>query len=408
MPTERTFAIIGAGVAAASAADALRENGFDGRIVMIGAETDPPYNRPALSKERLRGEISDEQALLHPADHYRDLNVELLLGRRVSHVSIIEKHITFADNTTLQYDRLLLATGARVRRLNAPGGDLEGIYYLRSLHDCAALSEALKGHPRVLVVGTGFIGCEVAASARTLGCEVTLVGRTPPLAHVLGEEIGDIYSEYHRAQGIDLKIGSYVERFEGNGRLERSVLFDGTVVPCDVAVVGIGVTPALEILAGEPIQIEDGGIPVDEFGRSSVPSVFAAGDAALSWNPRYAKRLRVEHFDNAQRQAVVAAKAMLGPTDPYNPIPSFWSDQFSYSLQYRGHSPSWDSIVYRGDKAGASFSAFYMAKGVLQAVCSVNRYKENTAARRFIGKHIDPGVLANDGINLKEYQKIES
>ena len=408
MSAKQNIVIVGAGVGAASAADTLRENGYDGRLIMIGAEADLPYNRPELSKERLRREVTDEQALLHPADYYHEHDVELMLEHRVSHVSIIEKHITFADNTTLQYDRLLLATGARVRRLNAPGGDLEGIYYLHSLHDCAALSEALKGRPRVLVVGTGFIGCEVAASARTLGCEVTLVGRTPPLAHVLGEEIGDIYSEYHRAQGIDLKIGSYVERFEGNGRLERAVLFDGTAVSCDVAVVGIGVTPALEILAGEPIRIEDGGIPVDEFGRSSVPGVFAAGDVALSWNPRYAKRLRVEHFDNAQRQAVVAAKAMLGPTDPYNPIPSFWSDQFSYSLQYRGHAPSWDSIVYRGDRVGGSFSAFYMASGILQAVCSVNRYKENTAARRFIGKQIDPGVLANDGINLKEYQKIES
>lgn len=403
MGAQKTIAIVGAGVGAASAADTLRENGYDGRLVMIGAEADLPYNRPELSKERLRSEVTDEQALLHPADYYHEHDIELMLEHRVQHVGLAEKVIQFADGKTLTYDSLLVATGAKVKRLNSPGGDLSGIYYLRSLRDSASLADALKSHPRVLVVGTGFIGCEVAASARKLGCEVTLAGRTPPLAHVLGDEIGDIYSGYHRSQGVDLRIGTYVERFEGHGRLERAVLFDGTVVECDIAVVGIGVEPALEILQGQPIETGDG-ILVNEFGQSSVPNVFAVGDVASSWNPRYGKRLRVEHFDNAQRQAVVVAKAMLGPTDPYNPIPSFWSDQFSYGLQYRGHAPSWDSIVYRGDKAGGSFSAFYMIDGALQAVCSINRYKENTAARRFIGKHIDPAVLADDSVNLKEFQ----
>jgi 3-phenylpropionate/trans-cinnamate dioxygenase ferredoxin reductase subunit len=398
---KQTFAIVGAGVAAASAATTLRESGYDGRLLMIGAEADLPYNRPTLSKERLRGEINDEQTLLHPAADYQAADIEVLREHRVQHVGVREKIITLSDGSTLAYDRSLIATGAHVRRLDAPGSDLPGLHYLRSLRDCAALSDVLKTRPRVLVVGTGFIGCEVAASARTMGCEVTLAGRTAPLAHVLGPEMGDIYAQYHRSAGVHVRTGTYVERFQGDGRLESALLFDGTRVECDVAVVGIGVEPTSDVLHGEPIEAEDG-LLVNEFGQTSVPSIFAAGDVALSWNPRYGKRIRVEHFDNAQRQAVVVAKAMLGSTDPYNPIPSFWSDQFSYGLQYRGYATSWDSIVFRGDTAGGSFSAFYVKSGTLQAACSVNRYKENSAARKLIGKRVDVEILADDRADLKE------
>lgn len=400
---QQIFAIAGAGVAAASAADTLRAEGFDGRIVMIGGEADPPYNRPALSKERLRSEVTGEQTLLHPPEYYGEKAIELVLQRQVEHVAVKERNISFSDGGMLHYDRLLIATGAHVRRFSAPGSELDGIAYLRSLRDCTALADELKKRPRVLVAGTGFIGCEVAASARSLGCDVTLVGRGAPLAHALGPEIGALYTQYHQDAGVAVRTGTFVERFEGDERLENAVLFDGTRVACDLAVIGIGVEPSLSILRGEPVETGDG-ILVNEFCQTSVPSVFAAGDAASSWNPRYAKRLRIEHFDNAQRQAVVAAKAMLGPTEPYNPIPSFWSDQYSYGLQYRGHAPMWDSIVMRGDTNAGSFSAFYMAGGVLQAACSVNRYKENSAARRLIGKHVDPAVLADDHADLKEVQ----
>jgi 3-phenylpropionate/trans-cinnamate dioxygenase ferredoxin reductase subunit len=399
----KTFTIVGAGVAAASAADALRSSGFDGRLVMIGRESDPPYNRPTLSKERLRHEISDPQALLHPANYYRSKAIELLLEHEVQRVNVVERTVQFSTAGTLAYDRVLIATGAHLRFLTVPGSQMAGIYYLRSLRDCRKLSDALAKRPRVLVVGTGFIGCEVAASARTLGCDVTLVGNKAPLAHALGAEIGDLYARYHRAQGVDVRIGTSVERFEGADRLERAVLLDGSRVECDVAVMGVGVEPSLEILRNEPVEVQDG-ILVDEFCQTSAPGVFAAGDVAFSWNPRYAKRLRVEHFDNAQHQAVVAAKAMLGPTEPYNPIPSFWSDQYSYKLQYRGHAPEWDALVFRGNREGASFSAFYLKGGAVQAVCSVNRYKENYAARRLIGKQVEPRLLADDEINVKEIE----
>lgn len=396
-----TFVIVGAGVAAATAAATLRSSGFDGRLVMVGQEADPPYNRPALSKERVRDEIGDEQTLFHPPDYYRSKEIELLLDQRVQHLDVAEHSIRLANAGTLSYDGVLITTGAHLRRLNAPGEQLEGVYYLRSLGDARVLSEALQRRPRVVVAGAGFIGCEVAASATTVGCDVTLVGNTPPLARALGPEIGALYLQYHRAQGVDVRTGTFVASFEGSGRLERAVLQDGSRVDCDVAVIGIGVDPSLEIVRNTPVEIGDG-VLVDEFCRTSVPRVFAAGDVASSWNPRYAKRIRVEHFDNAQHQAIVAAKAMLGPTDPYDPIPSFWSDQFAYSLRYRGDARQWDSIAFRGDAQAGSFSAFYVKSGAVAAVCSVNRYAENYASQRLIGERVDTRLLEDDKINVKE------
>jgi 3-phenylpropionate/trans-cinnamate dioxygenase ferredoxin reductase subunit len=401
--TKPTFAIVGAGVAAATAADTLRAAGFDGRLVMIGRESDPPYNRPMLSKERLRNEVDDAQALFHPLEYYQSKDIELLLEHEVQRVDVADHRIEFTDGGTFQFNRALIATGAQLRRINAPGSDLAGVHYLRSLHDCRELNAALKQRPRVAVVGTGFIGCEVAASARTLGCDVTLIGNKAPLAHALGGEIGELYAQYHRGQGVMVRSGTSVKRFEGRDRLERVALSDGNSVDCDVAVVGVGVEPSTEILRNTPVET-DGGILVDEFCQTSASGIFAVGDVASSWNPRYAKRLRVEHFDNAQHQAIVAAKAMLGPTDPYNPIPSFWSDQYSYSLQYRGQSTDWDALEFRGNGQDGSFSAFYLKGGIVQAVCSVNRYKENYAARRLLGKRVEPRLLKDDQVNVKEIE----
>jgi 3-phenylpropionate/trans-cinnamate dioxygenase ferredoxin reductase subunit len=398
--TKPTFVIAGAGVAAAAAADTLRASGFDGRLVMVGREADPPYNRPALSKELLRGEIDDAQALIHPIEYYGTKDVELLLDHALKSVNVAEHAVGFADGTRLAYDRLLIATGANLRFLPAPGGELAGVYYLRSLRDCRMLTDALKQKPPVLVLGTGFIGCEVAASARMLGCDVTLVGNTPPLQHALGPEIAQRYAEYHRAQGVDVRIGTFARRFEGSGRLERAVLTDGTFVECEVAVIGIGVEPAVDIVRNEPVEVQ-GGILVDEYCRTSAPNVFAAGDVALSWNPRLARRIRVEHFKNAQQQAVVAAKAMLGQTEPYDPIPSFWSNQYSYNLQYRGYAPEWDAVVYRGSMGDASFTAFYLKDGVVEAACSVNRRPENFAARELIGKRVETRLLQDDGTDVR-------
>lgn len=395
------FVIAGAGVAAVSAADTLRASGFDGRLVMIGSEADPPYNRPALSKERLRNQKSDEQLLTHPTDYYREKEIDLLLERTIQQVGVEERTLQLTDGTSLSYDALLIATGAHPRRLDVPGNELDGVYYLRSLQSCRVLSGALEKRPRVLVLGTGFIGCEVAASARALDCEVTLVGNAAPMAKVLGREIGDAYVQYHRQQGVDVRIGTFVERFEGSDRLERAVLLDGSRVACDIAVVGIGVEPSMNSARGEPIETQDG-IVVDEFCRTSVPYVFAAGDVASSWNPRYATRIRVEHFFNAQLQGAAAAKNMLGGDEAYNAIPYFWSDQYAYNLQYRGYAVNWDALAIRGNTGDASFTAFYLKAGSVQAVCSVNRGKENYAARTLVGARAEPRMLQDEAIDLKE------
>ncbi|MGZ3499003.1 MAG: NAD(P)/FAD-dependent oxidoreductase [Vulcanimicrobiaceae bacterium] len=395
------FIIVGAGVAAATAAETLRSSGFDGSIMMIGKEPDPPYNRPALSKERLRNEVADEQVVFHPYDYYATKEIELVLDRTVARVNVAGKSVQFANGAALSYDKVLIATGAQLRYIEGPGHDLDGLYYLRSLRDCSRLSEALQHHPRVLVVGTGFIGCEVAASARMLGCEVTVVGKEAPLAHVLGEDIGKLYTEYHRGHGVDVRGGVSVERFEGDGRVERALMSDGSTVSCDLAIIGIGVRPLMDVVQGQPIETGNG-ILVDEFCRTTAPDVFAVGDVAFSWNPRYMTRLRVEHFDNAQHQGAAAAKAMIGVGEPYNPIPSFWSDQYSYKLQYRGYATRWERVVFRGKPREGSFSAFYISDGKVQAICSVNRYKENFAARQLIGKSIESQLLENDGVDIKD------
>lgn len=366
---------------------------------MVGPEQDPPYNRPALSKERLRSEVADEAVVFHPAEYYREKQIELLLGRKAVRVDSGARSILLENGDALQFEKALFATGAAVRRLNG-GRELPGVHYLRSLADCRVLNEVLQARPRVLVLGTGFIGCEVAASASALGCDVTLVGRTPPLAHVLGEEIGQIYSGYHRDNGVTVKSGVTVERFEGGGCVEKALLSDGTAVECDVGVIGIGVAPVLDIFQQEAIELRNG-VVVNEFCESSVPGVYAAGDIAFSWNPRYQAHLRVEHFDNAQHQGTAAAKVMLGRREAYNPIPSFWSDQFDYKLQYRGYAPVWDAVVIRGKPDDASFTAFYVKDAKLQAVCSINRYKENYASRKLIGKVVDQKALQDDTADVK-------
>lgn len=402
---DRTFVVAGAGVAAATAVDTLRSEGFDGRLILIGRETAAPYNRPALSKERLRGEVTDEQILFHPADYYRSKQIELLLEQEMSAIEVRERQIRMKSGGSIAYDALLLATGAEPQTLDVPGGDLEGVYYLRSLHDSERLSTALQQRPRLLVIGGGFIGCEVAASARTLGCEVTLLAHRSPLTRALGAEIGEIYASYHRGQGVEVKVGAAVERFEGHGRVEAARLSDETSIACDVVVIGIGVAAATGLLRNQPVEIEDG-ILVDEFTRSSVTGVFAAGDVASSWNPRFATRLRVEHFDNAQLQGAAAAKSMLGAAEPYNPIPSFWSDQYTYKLQYRGYSRRAERVIIRGRPDEGSFSAFYTSGGVIDAICSVNRYKENYGARPLIGARIDAQILQDDSIPVKELAAI--
>jgi 3-phenylpropionate/trans-cinnamate dioxygenase ferredoxin reductase component len=393
-----TFAIIGAGLAGFSAARRLRLEGFDGRIVLFGEETDAPYERPPLSKDRLRGEISVERILLGLPDYYEKHAIELQVGERVARVNPAVQVLELSGGGSVGYDKLLVATGAALRHMDVPGHDLDGILYLRTLPDCGALQARLQRHPHVLIVGTGFIGCEVAASARQLGCEVTLTGPELPLAQVLGAELSQIYANYHRDHGVALKTGVKATAFTGARSVERALFSDGSSVNCDLVVVGIGVTPNIDLVA-EHVKV-DNGIVTDAFCRTSVEGILAAGDVANSWRPCLGSSARLEHFDNAQRQGETAAKTMVGKSEALDTVPFFYSDQYKLSLLYRGNAPTWDSVVIRGAPQERSFSAFYVKDRLIHAVCSVNRSAESSAAERLLHHEIDASKLVNDSVAL--------
>lgn len=396
-----TYIIIGASLAGTSAAEALRGEGFDGRLILIGDEPEAPYERPPLSKQRLRGEVPQEDIFLRAATFY-DLNrIELRLGVSVLRIDPTERYVELAGGERLDYKKLLIATGAVPRLLKIPGGNLQGVHYLRTSADCERIRKSLEGRPRVLVIGTGFIGCEVAASLRQIDCAVALVGHELPLQHVLGSEVGKIYASYHRSQGIDLRTDLTVFEFLGSGRLERARLSDGSMVPCDLAILGVGVSPAVGI-APPGMQLENG-ILTDEFCRTNVDNIFAAGDVACSWRPRLNRRVRLEHFDNAQLQGAAAGRVMSGKMQPYDPIPFFWSDQFKLTLQYYGLATDWDNCVLRGKPEEYSFAAFYLRDGRIDAVCNVNRPHELSAAKLLLGQTgVDARYLMNDSVDLIE------
>jgi len=402
MSAPRTFAIVGANLAGGRAAETLRARGFDGRIVLIGAEPERPYERPPLSKERLRGKKHDEELFLRPQAYYADQAIELRLGMPVERMNVREHTLTLADGETLRYDRALVASGSALRRLRVPGGELPGVHYLRTMREAASLAKALAKRPRVLVVGAGFIGCEVAASARILGCNVTMIDIATPLARALGEQMGAWVAGVHRAHGVTLHIGVGLQEFCGAAKLEAARLTDGREVACDIAVVGVGVAPATDFLDGNAVMMENG-IVVDEYCRTSAPDVYAAGDVANWFHPTWGERLRVEHFDHAQNHGVAAAKSMLDAGEAYAPVPFFWSDQYDLTLQYVGHAAHWDELVVRGSLESGSFSAFYLDGGRLYACLAVNRFRDLSAARRLLQERpaVDRTLLADESTDLK-------
>lgn len=395
----KVYAIVGGGLAGFSAARTLRLEGFEGRVVLFGQETDAPYERPPLSKDYLRGEISEERVLLELPNYYEDHAIELQLGERVARIDPSLRALELSGGSRVFYDKLLIATGAGLRHLDVPGHDLDGILYLRTLRDCDKLRSLLRKRPRVLIVGTGFVGCEVAASARQLGCKVTLTGPELPLAHVLGSELSEIYAGYHRDKGVTLKTGTTSTAFSGVGHVDRATFSDGSTVECDLVVVGIGVTPNIELVVGH-VKIENG-ILTDEFCRTSLEHVFAAGDVANSFRPRLGSSARLEHFDNAQRQGEAAAKSMVGKAEALDTVPFFFSDQYEFSLIYRGNALSWNKVVIRGIPDKGSFSAFYLKDRRVLAVCSVNRYAESVAATQLLHHELDEAMLIDESVDIE-------
>lgn len=402
MPPD-SHVILGANLAGGRAAEAMRESGFEGRIVLLGAEPDRPYERPPLSKDYLRRETPEEKLYLRPPAYYEEQRIELRLGVRATRLDPAAKAVELESGERLPYDKLLIATGCELRRLGIPGVELAGVRYLRTRADSAALAALLDTAQRVVVVGAGFIGSEVAASARKLGKQVTILEAAPvPLARALGVKMGEVCAAIHRDHGVDLRLSCGVKEFRGTGRVEEVVLADGSALPCDLAVVGVGVAPSVGWLEGSGVAL-DNGVVVNEYCETNLPGLYAAGDIANAWNPLYGERLRVEHYDNAQNQGIAAGKAMAGVREPYAPVLYFWSDQYEHTLQYVGHAGGDDEIVVRGNVSERSFTAFYLREGRLRAAFAIGRPKDIMATRRLIqsGKQVGPGTLADEQTDLR-------
>jgi 3-phenylpropionate/trans-cinnamate dioxygenase ferredoxin reductase subunit len=369
---EQVVVIVGAGVAGGNAAVTLREDGWQGRILLLGAEPGIPYGRPPLSKTYLRGEEDLSAWYVRPDDWYGAHNVELRTGLTVRQVDTAHKQLRLANGDALDYDKLLLCTGGVNRQLTVPGATLPGIFQLRTVAECDAIRRVARPGARVVVVGMGFIGAEIAASLRQLGLEVSAVlPGAAPLAAVLGEEVAAVLATIHREHGIHLVTHDQVIAFEGDNRVERVVTAKGDRLTCDLVVVGVGITPAVDALADSGIAL-DNGILVDGRCRTSVPDVFAAGDVANLLHPVFG-RVRVEHFNNAEQQGRAVAHAVLGTLAAYDYIYSFWSDQYEHKLEYVGFARRWERIVLRGSYDSRKFLALYLTGGVLQAACGLNR-----------------------------------
>jgi 3-phenylpropionate/trans-cinnamate dioxygenase ferredoxin reductase component len=365
------FVIVGAGLAGAKAAETLREEGYDGRVVLLGAEEEQPYERPPLSKEYLRGEAERASAAVHEAGFYAEHDIELRTGTAVTGLDIDARELELDGGERLPFDRLLLATGAEPRRLRVPGAELDGVHPLRTLADSDALRERLAMGGRLVVVGAGWIGSEVAASARQRGLDVTIVApKAVPLERVLGLEVGGVYRDLHRDHGVELRMPAGVVAFEGAGRVERVRLRDGTAIVCDTVVAGVGATPRTGLAEAAGLAVENG-VLVDGRLESSVSGIFAAGDVANHLHPALG-RLRVEHWDNALHQGPAAARAMLGSVEPYARTPYFFSDQYDVGMEYSGHPAGWDCVVLRGDPASFEFNAFWLAGDRVLAEMGVN------------------------------------
>ena len=367
-----THVIAGAGLAGAKTAEALRAEGFDGRIVLVGDEPELPYERPPLSKDYLRGESPREQARVHEAGFYADHDIELLTGTSVIDLNAAARDVTLSTGERLGYDRLLLATGSEPRRLSVPGAELDGVHHLRTFADSDAIAAALQPGARAVIAGGGWIGMEVAASARQKGLDVTIVElEDVPLSRALGREAGLIYARLHREHGVRLHTGVAVARVEGERRVERVVLADGRVLDADLLVCGLGAIPRTELAQRAGLAVENG-VLTDASLQTSDPQVFAAGDIANAEHPFYGRRVRVEHWANALNQPEVAAKAMLGKPATYDKLPYFFSDQYDAGMEYRGLAIGADSFEIDGDADAYEFVAYWRREGRTIAAMNVN------------------------------------
>ncbi len=388
--------IVGGGLAGATAAFELRENGYAGRLSLVGDEEALPYERPPLSKGYLRGEDPLEKAYVRPVTDYDSLGVERRQGRAVT-LDVATRRVGLEDGSELEYDVLLLATGSAPRRLVATQAYLPGVRYLGSVTDADAIRADAAEADAIAVIGGGWIGSEVAASLRQLGHEVTLITNLArPLERVLGPDVADVYRSLHLNRGVRL-VSGHVAGVEGDERAEAVRLADGNRIAAELVIAGVGALPRIELAHRAGIEIIDGGVAVDEHLRTSVPEIYAAGDVASAWHPRLGRRLRVQHWDNAIRQGRTVAHNILGAHEAYARTPYFYSDQFDLGMEYRGFAPTWDQVVLRGDVPGREFLAFWLADGRVVAAMNANVWDAGKELRGLVesGARVDPERLAD-------------
>jgi 3-phenylpropionate/trans-cinnamate dioxygenase ferredoxin reductase subunit len=408
MSDNNTFVIVGAGLAGASAAEALRDEGFTGRIQLVGSEAERPYIRPPLSKDYLSGSAEEDSPYVHPEAWYAEHNVELKLGHAAVDLDLHGHTVTLDNGDSLAYDKLLIATGASPRHLRIPGANLDGIYYLREFEDARKLRSALSsGGHHIVIIGAGWIGLEVAATARSLNNEVTVIGmEDTPLAIIVGAEIGQSFAELHRSHGIDLRMSTGTREVVGDGVRVTGVVIDtGETLPADFVVIGIGAIPNTEIAEKAGLTV-DNGIVADQSLRTSDPDVYVAGDVANAFHPVLGRNLRVEHWANAQNEGPAAAKAMLGQKVAYDRVPYFYTDQYDLGMEYSGYPGAGKDgeLVIRGDLAKREYIAFWLVDGKVQAGMNVNVWDVNPAVEELIrsGRTIDPARLADESVPLEE------
>jgi 3-phenylpropionate/trans-cinnamate dioxygenase ferredoxin reductase component len=394
--------IVGANLAGGTAAGELRRQGFDGPVVLIGAEPEPPYERPPLSKEYMRGEQSLEEASVRPPGWFEEQDIETRFGVRAERIDTSARTVTLEGGDEIAFDKLLVSTGCRNRRFPIPGLDLPGVFDLRTARDAERIKAAAGKGGRVVQVGMGFIGAEIAASLRSQDLEVTAIeSGGVPLQRVLGPEIGAVVRDLHADHGVTMHFGDVAESFEGGSRVEAVVTRAGRRLECDFAVVGVGVQPNIEVAEGSGLEVGNG-IVVDSGLETNVPGVFAAGDIALHDHPTFGQ-IRVEHFDNALKMGQHAARGMLGDKQVFDDPHWFWSDQYDANIQMSGFALSWDEIVIRGSREARSFSAFYLKDGVLLSAFSINRPRDVRRAMRLIRAQVrpDPAKLRDEDVDLR-------
>ncbi|MGE4059340.1 MAG: NAD(P)/FAD-dependent oxidoreductase [Sphingomonadales bacterium] len=400
----QTIIVVGAGHAGGQAVATLRQKGFDGRIVLIGDEPYVPYERPPLSKAVLAGEMELERLFLKKETWYQEKQVDFRPNTRVTSIDRRAQTVTTSHGDNLAYDKLLLATGTRVRKLQAPGAKLENIFYLRDIDDTLSIRKQMKPGANVVIVGGGYIGLEVAAVAVKMGCHVTVLeGLERVMSRVVAPEVSDFYTKVHTDAGVIIKTGMAVNGFEGHGKVERVVCADDSSYPADLVVIGVGVIPNVELAAEGDLAV-DNGIVVDEYCQTSDDNIWAAGDCTNHPNSLLGRRLRLESVQNAVDQAKTAANAMCGELKEYAEVPWFWSDQYDLKLQIVGLSEPGDEVVIRGNPEDRKFSAIYLRHGQFVAINAINMIKDFMAAKKLIAedRRIDPAKAADAEVALKD------